>query len=414
MSGTWTRCATRFAAGRPLPPDSASRDYAAGVLLGRRSRRIATAACPALALLSALILAAPAGAAAGFGKPAHYPAGEDAWGLGSGDFNRDGRPDLAVGDFNSGMVSVLVGAGGGSFGAPTSLPTSGNPESLAVGRLDGGKDLDVAAGTNGSVSVFFGAPGAAFAPEAPFGSYGLATQARGTLVRDFNRDGKNDIVVSNDTHQLALLRGNGDGTFRAQQNYDFAPSTAGQLAAGRINGDKRPDVVMAGSGARSIVVSVARKGSRVFKKPKRYPGPVDVTGIAVGDLNRDGRSDIVAVGGGSGKGGASNPKLYVLIARKGGGFRNAAITFLSGVYATDLTLADLNVDGRLDAIVTHANGRLDILHGKGDGTLGSPRSVKSGTDTPQTIALRLNGDSRPDLVVAGGSQNSVSVLLAKH
>ncbi|MDX6637902.1 MAG: trimeric autotransporter adhesin, partial [Solirubrobacterales bacterium] len=249
---------------------------------------------------------------------------------------------------------------------------------------------------------------------ASFGSYGLATQARGTLIRDFNGDGKNDIVVSNDQQQLALLRGKGDGTFRAQQNYDFAPSGAGQLAVGRINGDKRPDVVMAGSGKRSLVVFVARKGKRVFKKPERYPGPAEVDGIAVGDLNRDGRSDIVAVGGGSGKGGASNPQLYVLIARKGGGFQNAAITFLSGVYATDLTLADLNVDGRLDAIITHANGRLDILHGKGDGTLGSPRSVKSGSEAQQTIALRLNADRRPDLVVTGGSQNSVSVLLAKH
>jgi len=361
------------------------------------------------------VLAAPAGAlgAPHFGPAIPYPVAGDPWAIATGDFNRDGHADLSVGDFNSGMVSVLKNKGGGVFGAAHSYPSGGNPESIAVGRLDAGKDLDIAAGTTGDASVLFGAAGSTFSPFQQFGTY-PGQQARGIAIADFNGDGKRDVVVSEDEKLLVLLLGDGHGGFKPQITTAFAPKSAGQLALGRINGDKRPDLAMASGGAKSVLVFTARKGSGGFKAPKRYPGPGECDGIAVGDINGDGRTDIADVGGPTGpKGGPHNPELGVLLQRKGGGFRPPRVTLLPGGYAADLALADLDRDGNLDAIVLRGNGKLAILPGLGNGRFGHRVSLSAGNDARQVVVARLNGDKRPDLAVTGGGQDNVSVLLAK-
>ncbi len=370
----------------------------------------------ALAVSTALVvaIAAPAsgGAAVQFAPPVSYPAGLDAWSIASGDFNRNGRADLAVGDFGGSAVSVLPGTGGGAFGPLQSLPAGGNPETIAVGRLDAGKDLDIAAGTNDSASLLFGGMGTSFSPMQPFGSY-LGNQARGTVIADFNRDGKRDVLVSEDEKRLVYLRGKGNRAFRHQQAYKFAPKRAGPLVAGRINGDSRPDLAMASNGAKSIVVFIARKGKRVFRPAATYPGPLQTSGVALGDLNGDGRTDIVDAGGGAGKGGPPNPELDVLLARKGGGFRPPRVKVLPGNYSTGLALADLNGDGTPDAIVVRANGKIVILEGRAAGHFGPPKSVTIGTEAREAVVARLNADTLPDIAVTQGSLDTVAILLAQ-
>ena len=268
-------------------------------------------------LIAALMLAAPAAGSIHFSAPAPYAAGNDPVSIASGDFDGNGTVDLAVGDFNGGTIDVLSGAGNGTFGAPQTNTSGVNPESLAVGLLNKGKDLDIASGTNGNVSLFFGSAGVAFAPLATVGHYG-SSQARGTVIKDFNLDGRADIAVTEDKGKMLLYRGRKNGKFKKQQAYDLPGGFAGKIVAARVNGDAHPDVVAAGTGSKDISVFLGRKGQRQFGPAQGFAGPKAVESLAVGDLDSGHGNDIVAIGGGSVKGTGAKPVVAVLLNTPGG------------------------------------------------------------------------------------------------
>jgi FG-GAP-like repeat len=371
----------------------------------------------AAVLAAALVGATPAGAAIHFSKPKSFAAGSDPVAIATGDFDRNGRLDLAVADFNGSNLSVLPGMGDGSFAAPQTLVAAApNPESLAVGRLNTGSDLDIASGTNGKVSVFLGGAGTGFGPVVPIGSYGTK-QARGTVIDDFNGDHKRDIAVTEDEGNLLVFLGNGDGTFQPQLAFALPTSFAGPIVSGRVNGDKRPDIVAAGNGRRSVWVFRSRQGDDLFRPAKRYRGPSGgVAGVALGRLNGDKRADIVAVGGGAEAkhgGGVSKPALAVLLGRKGG-FRKTKLTPLSGdASPQNVAIADFDHDGTPDLAVAISNGNVDLFRGLGNGRFAKPKVLHTGLDLRYVVAAKLNADKRPDLALAAGGGDSVAVMLGK-
>jgi hypothetical protein len=371
--------------------------------------------CVLAAIAVAAAGASPAAAAIRFSKPHSYPAGADPVAVATGDFDQNSSLDLAVGDFNSGDLSILRGVGDGSFAAPQTLvAAAGNPETLAVGRFNPGRDLDVASGTNGKVSVFFGGSGAGFGAVVPIGSYGLS-QARGTVIGDFNRDHKRDIAVTEDEGSLLVFLGNGDGTFQPQQAFTLPKALAGPIVSGRVDTNKRPDIVAGGEGRRSVWLFRSRKGDDLFRPAKRYRGPADVEGLALGRLNKDKHADIVAVGGGieTKRGAGSEPSLAVLLGRHRG-FRRTRFTPLpGGSSAAGVAVADFDRDRRPDLAVGRSNGKLDLFRGLGNGRFAKPTVVDTGLDLRAVVAARLNGDKRPDLVLPGGGGNDVAVLLGK-
>jgi hypothetical protein len=374
-------------------------------------------AVSALGGLALCLLAGPAAAlaGAGYGSPTQFLTGsDDAWPVEAGDFDGDGDRDIAVGNFNmsSQGASVLVGNGDGTFQLPTTYATGGNPETMAIGKLDGGSDLDLVYGTNGSASVLLGGPGALFDSTTDFfGSW--VGQSRGTGIADVNGDGKNDILVTEDENKLVYLRGKGDGTFPKQRKFKLKDS--GPLAAGKINHDKRADVVTVADGKNGIAARLARKGRKVFRHPRRYDSlhtPVDAR---LADLNDDGDNDIVISGGReqSKRGGAKKGAVEVLLGHGDGHFGKPQKTPLGNPSVTGLDVGDVNGDGKLDVVVARYAGDVLVLRGRGNGEFHAPQRVDGGLagQAYDVILARLDANNTLDIVTSNGPDNTITVIL---
>ena len=159
-------------------------------------------------------------------------------------------------------------------------------------------------------------------------------------------------------------------------------------------------------GVSSSSAAVSRTPS--FTAYKRYPLPTgnneEAEAVAIGDLNGDGRPDLVTV--------SDDPSIVSVLLNKGGGSFRARRDYLVGDGAWSVAIGDLNGDGHPDLAVADLNlGGVSVLLNRGDGTFGARREYAVGGD-PDSIAIGdLNADGRPDLVTVSSDQSIVSVLL---
>src|SRR6266567_2899200 len=201
------------------------------------------------------------------------------WYIAEGDFNGDGKLDLAVTDYSNNNVSVLLGNGDGTFQAPRTFPVGIHPAQVAVGDFngDGKPDLVVANFDDNTLSVLLGNGDGTFQAAQTFGGVGPKPQT--VAVGDFNGDGKPDLVAPNyGSNSISVLLGNGDGTFQAAQNYlvDSAPVF---VAVGDLNGDGKPDLAVADLHTFNISVLINNSGgSPVVATPTFSPGGGTYTG----------------------------------------------------------------------------------------------------------------------------------------
>src|SRR5947209_11892 len=215
--------------------------------------------------------------------------GNTVWYIAEGDFNADGKLDLAVAGYGcpsdcfpspSNTVTVWLGNGDGTFRPGPSLTVGNGPAGVAVGDFngDGKPDLVVANFNDNTLSVLLGNGDGTFQAAQTFGGVGMQPQF--VAVGDFNRDGKLDLVVTNShSDSVSVLLGNGDGTFQPAQNFAVDRDPV-YVTVGDFNGTGVQDLAVAN--LHSIMVSVllgnAGTGSTVVATPTFSPAGGTYTG----------------------------------------------------------------------------------------------------------------------------------------
>ncbi|WP_157626969.1 T9SS type A sorting domain-containing protein [Spirosoma luteum] len=319
-----------------------------------------------------------------------------------GDFNSDGRADLATPNAGSNNVSVLLGNGSGGFGAPTSFAVGDDPESIATGDFnsDGRADLAVANVRSNNVSVLLGNGTGGFGAATNF-AVGIGPQS--VAVGDFNGDGRPDLAVAIlNSDYVSVLLGIGSGNFSAPTNFSVGMKPYAAVV-GDFNGDGRADLVTPNSGSNNVSVLLGT-GSGGFGAATNFPVGSDPTSVAVGDFNGDGRPDLATAN-------FNGNDVSVLLGNGSGGF-GAPTKFPIGSFSYSVALGDFNGDGRTDlAVVKTGSGSVAVLLGTGSGGFGAPTNFAVGVDPFQVVVGNFNGDGRPDLATANINSNNLSILL---
>ena len=327
-----------------------------------------------------------------------------------GDFNGDGRQDLAVANLGDGTVTVLLGNGSGGFTAAPGSPVAvgGGPSSIAVSDFNGDGMMDLAvADSGGTVTVLLGNGSGSFTP-APGSPVGVGGDLSSVAVGDFNGDGIADLAVADYIGgTVTILKGDGSGGFTATVTAPVGAYPVA-LAIADFDGDGRADVAVlqgaffpdpVGFGLNSGQVAIHRgDGMGNIQGAIAFPVGSLSSALAVGDFDGNGTFDLAAANRG-------DDSVTFLTGNGSGGFSTG--TFPIGFQPVALAIGDFDGDGKLDlAVANFSNSSVTISLGTG-GTWQFP----VGTTPAALAAGDFNGDGRMDIAVADYTGNTVRVLL---
>ena len=327
-----------------------------------------------------------------------------------GDINADGLVDVVVVAQTLGTSNFFVGArlkqADGSFAAMKNLfdlPQGRfcNIRSLVVADVDADGLADVAlTGCGNGIDVLRQQSRSVFALET------IATNVNGDRIAafDLDGDGRTALVTALfGVGKLHFLRRGANGTWASALEVDSGSDFVGHVRTADLNGDGRLDLIWlrprTDNHGWELAWSIRRgagfEAARSVAIPDLLTGP---NALAVGDVSGDGRPDVVLLYGGN-----ANSNIVVLRQDTVGGFE-APLIFNAGSNASAFALGDMNGDGRLDIVVGHsARHALGVLLQAGDGTYQPERQYESGYGYYDSVdamqLLDINGDGRLDIVL---------------
>jgi hypothetical protein len=385
--------------------------------------------------------------------------GEDPVALVAGDFNGDGRLDLATADLGSQDVSVLLGNRDGTFQPAVRYSISNlleqilhqrvsvSPRAIVTGDFNGDGRLDLAVATTIDDYLFGVVSYVVLLLGNGDGTFQTANQpiaVEGNIValaaEDFNRDDRLDLAILTDENdeyglpvsgsgEVTILLGNGDGTFQPPKIYAVDPpqvpfpqdgGSPAALVTGDFTGNGRIDLAVSeeygslGSFTQGWVSVLVNNGDGTFQPAQAVAAGANPSTLVTGDFDGDGHLDLGVVdqgdlnlAGGTGPGGVG------ILPGNGDGTFQPLEMVAPGFRPTLLVAGDLTGNGEFDlAGASASTGDVSVLLGNGDGTFERPVKVGTGSFPTSLIADDFTGDGRLDLSIANGGSNNVSILLS--
>lgn len=363
-----------------------------------------------LLLLCALATTGGSGnalAASGLFQPCtSRPTGSRADAVAIADLNDDGRNDVAVvtsfyfDPVNDHKLHVFLQDAFGNLQAPVKYSLGNWPHSLDVGDLngDGRMDVVVANSSSGSIGVLVQNASGTLEPMVPYAT----THTHLVRVGDFNHDGRADVasIAGSGTSAHVFLQ-NASGTLQPPAAHPVTYSGSSDLDAGDVNADGRDDIiVMSGQASQAVGVLLQQAGGGF--SAATYYGVTTLSsanGVAVGDVNDDGRQDVVLSYGGN------SPNSFIgVFLQNAAGTLDAAVKRVSYDIPEPVEVADVNSDGRGDILTLHSGwSRMGIYLQNATGGLAAEvlEPVPNDSYWPQALAVGdINGDGLPDAVIA--------------
>lgn len=327
----------------------------------------------------------------------------------AGDFNHDGKLDIATANNGSDDVTILLGDGQGGLTPSLTLSAAAGPSGIASGKLnpDAFLDLVVAKELSNKIGVFLGKLDGTFADEV---EYDMGNAPQGVVLADFNSDGKLDVATADlfgDTVSVRL--GKGDGTFGDLMQTQV-PGSPYEMAVGKLDTGETIDIAVTlyddaalatliGNGDGTFMYAGTASAAAVDDSPR---------GVALADFNHDGKLDAAVA--------TESFDIVDVLLGNGDGTFQTATSYSVGGFPESVVAADVNGDGIVDLSSADSFGTVDfdgsvsVLLGKGDGTFEDSQQFEVDTGPYGLVAADLDNNRLPDLVTANLDSTTVSVL----
>ena len=346
--------------------------------------------------------------------PVNYVTGLGAQSLATGDFNGDQNIDLAVTNYGSNNVGILLGFGNGSFRSPAMTFSSNgtNPYGIIAEDLNGDGGLDLAMCNEGSnsVTILLGFNNGSFRVSAASFSSGGSLPSSLT-AGDFNKDNRTDLALTNTgSGQIRVFLGQGNGSFREPGLVYSAGTSPSSIIAADFNADGNLDLAVASRGSNQLFI-FRGIGNGSFQLTVTYSTglsfPYDVRAA---DLNGDSKLDLVVCS-------FSSNTLSLYLGTGTGNFTqpSPATYATGGAGPIFVVIGDFNGDSKKDIASSNQLGNnVTVYLGYRNGTFWQQRTYMSGGQKLQAIiAQDFNEDGLDDLAVANQNNNTISIMFAQ-
>jgi hypothetical protein len=300
-----------------------------------------------------------------------------------------------------------------TFSPLASYPTGQNPQSVVVGDVnnDGAPDAVVVNASSNAVTVLVNKKDGTGSFNAPL-NYAVGAGPYSAVLADVNGDGKLDLVTANMTAgTISVLLGNGDGTFQSATSYNVLPATASgtpspmAIAAGDINGDGKIDLVVGNSGTNNVSVLIG-DGKGGFTATVAYATGTSPDSVALARCTSGPYLDILTAN-------RSGHNISVLLSNGNGTFQSA-VNYAAGYSPYAIVARDFDGDGKIDVAICDnmslASG-IEVLKGNGDGSFQKPVYYAGGKSPITMVAGDFNGDGKADLATLNTGTLDVSLFM---
>ena len=342
-----------------------------------------------------------------FGQAAESPvaAGSLPTHVASGDWNGDGKLDLAVTNYGNNNVSIVLGNGSGGFSPLAAVAAGSGPNYVTAGDWNGDTKLDLVVANNNSnnVSILLGNGAGGFSQAGS--PIAVGSNPNWVAAGDWNGDTKLDLAVANaSSDNVMIFLGNGAGGFAST-----ATIAAGDLpysiAVGHYNADASLDLAVANQFSNNVMILLGNGAGGFSTAGPSIPTLAHPCEIVAGYLDSDTFLDLAVAN-------CAANSVSILLGNGAGGFSIASSPTVSS--SRSVVIGDVDQNGKADlAVAQQGANTVTILLGDGAGgfTPGAGSPIVVGT-APQSLAIGdLNGDGKLDLATANLNSNNVTILL---